>query len=329
MQFKSYLIEKNFESLNKNIVLFHGENLGLKNDFKTLIKTKNKKSEIIKLNQEEIVKDTNAIFNELNNLSLFNSSKIYLIELSNDKILEIIKEILEKFNNQKIYIFANALDKKSKIRNFFEKSNECGIIACYQDNEITIKNIILKELKGYSGVTTADISLIVDNCNLDRVKLYNELNKIKIFFRENKINRNELEILLNTKITDDFNNLRDEAFKGDKLKTNKLLNETNIDSDKSNYYLNSINQRLIKIYKVKNTDKSMDLEEIIATIKPPIFWKDRPIFVAQSKKWDKKKLRVLIDKSSKIELRLKSSHGVNKSTLIKNFMVEICNLANT
>ena len=329
MQFKSYLIEKNFESLNKNIVLFHGENLGLKNDFKTLIKTKNKKSEIIKLNQEEIVKDTNAIFNELNNLSLFNSSKIYLIELSNDKILEIIKEIVEKFNNQKIYIFANALDKKSKIRNFFEKSNECGIIACYQDNEITIKNIILKELKGYSGVTTADISLIVDNCNLDRVKLYNELNKIKIFFRENKINRNELEILLNTKITDDFNNLRDEAFKGDKLKTNKLLNETNIDSDKSNYYLNSINQRLIKIYKVKNTDKSMDLEEIIATIKPPIFWKDRPIFVAQSKKWDKKKLRLLIDKSSKIELRLKSSHGVNKSTLIKNFMVEICNLANT
>ena len=105
MQFKSYLIEKNFESLNKNIVLFHGENLGLKNDFKTLIKTKNKKSEIIKLNQEEIVKDTNAIFNELNNLSLFNSSKIYLIELSNDKILEIIKEIVEKFNNQKIYIF--------------------------------------------------------------------------------------------------------------------------------------------------------------------------------------------------------------------------------
>ncbi len=329
MQFKSYLIEKNFESLNKNIVLFHGENLGLKNDFKTLIKTKNKKSEIIKLNQEEIAKDTNAIFNELNNLSLFNSSKIYLIELSNDKIIEIIKEIVEKFNNQKIYIFANALDKKSKIRNFFEKSNECGIIACYQDNEITIKNIILKELKGYNGVTTADISLIVDNCNLDRVKLYNELNKIKIFFRENKINRNELEILLNTKITDDFNNLRDEAFKGDKLKTNKLLNETNIDSDKSNYYLNSINQRLIKIYKVKNTDKSMDLEEIIATIKPPIFWKDRPIFVAQSKKWNKKKLRLLIDKSSKIELRLKSSHGVNKSTLIKNFMVEICNLANT
>ena len=48
-----------------------------------------------------------------------------------------------------------------------------------------------------------------------------------------------------------------------------------------------------------------------------------------NRKWDKKKLRLLIDKSSKIELRLKSSHGVNKSTLIKNFMVEICNLANT
>ena len=96
MQFKSYIVEKNFDSLNKNIVLFHGENLGLKNDFKKLIKDKNKKSELIRLNQDEIVKNNDLIFDKLSNLSLFNDEKIYLIELTNDKILEVFQEIIEK-----------------------------------------------------------------------------------------------------------------------------------------------------------------------------------------------------------------------------------------
>ena len=229
MQFKSYIVEKNFDSLNKNIVLFHGENLGLKNDFKKLIKDKNKKSELIRLNQDEIVKNKDLIFDKLSNLSLFNDEKIYLIELTNDKILEVFQEIIEKFGDQRIYLFSKALDKKSKLRNFFEKSNECGIVACYQDNEINIKNIILRELKDYKEVKPADVSLIIDNCGLDRVKLYNELDKIKIYFQDKKVNRDELEILLNLKIIDDFNNLRDEALKGDKFKTNKLLNETDIE----------------------------------------------------------------------------------------------------
>ena len=329
MQFKSYIVEKNFDSLNKNIVLFHGENLGLKNDFKKLIKDKNKKSELIRLNQDEIVKNNDLIFDKLSNLSLFNDEKIYLIELTNDKILEVFQEIIEKFGDQRIYLFSKALDKKSKLRNFFEKSNECGIVACYQDNEINIKNIILRELKDYKEVKPADVSLIIDNCGLDRVKLYNELDKIKIYFQDKKVNRDELEILLNLKIIDDFNNLRDEALKGDKLKTNKLLNETDIEPDKFSFYLNSINQRLIKIYKVKNAMKSRNLDEIIENIKPPIFWKDKPIFIAQARKWDMNRLKKLIQKSHNIELNLKSGSNANKTVLIKNLLVEICSLANS
>ena len=45
MLFKSYLIESNFENLN-NIVLFYGENLGLKNEFKNIIKSKNNKTKL-------------------------------------------------------------------------------------------------------------------------------------------------------------------------------------------------------------------------------------------------------------------------------------------
>ena len=39
---------------------------------------------------------------------------------------------------KKIFIFSNNLDKKSKIRSYFEKSKDVGIAACYPDNEITL-----------------------------------------------------------------------------------------------------------------------------------------------------------------------------------------------
>ena len=34
MIFKSYIVEENLKKLNKNLILFYGENLGLMNEFK-------------------------------------------------------------------------------------------------------------------------------------------------------------------------------------------------------------------------------------------------------------------------------------------------------
>ena len=53
---KSYLIEQKIEKIDKGITLFYGENLGLINDFKELIRKYNKKSEVIRFNEEEIIK---------------------------------------------------------------------------------------------------------------------------------------------------------------------------------------------------------------------------------------------------------------------------------
>ena len=114
-------------------------------------------------------------------MSLFENGKVFLIENTNDKILPYIKEIANKNNSQEIYLFSENLDKKSKLRNFFEKEKNTSVIPCYLDNEISIKKIISKELKDYKNLTAENINLILENSNLDRTKVNNELDKIKIF----------------------------------------------------------------------------------------------------------------------------------------------------
>ena len=79
--------------------------------------------------------------------------------------------------------------------------------------------------------------------SLDRVKLNNEIDKIKTFFSNKKIDNNNLSNLLDAKINDDFTLLRDAALMGDKLKTNKLLSDTIFEKDKNILYLNLLNQR--------------------------------------------------------------------------------------
>ena len=328
MQYKSYLVEQDLKLVDKKLVLFYGENTGLKDEFKEKIKIKNSEAEILSFSQEEIIKNKDFFLSEVFNFSLFEKKKIFFIEQSTDKLLEILKEIESKIDNEKIYIFADILEKKSKLRNYFESSNNIAIIACYADNEMTIKKIILDKLKSFKGLSPQNINIIIDSCNLDRVKLRNEIVKIISYFENKEIRSDKLEILLNLKTNDDFNLLKEQAFNGNKAATNKLLSETIMDVEKNIFYLNTINQRLLKLAEAYKLSKNSNIEKTINLIKPPIFWKDKPNFIIQAKKWNLKKIRNILSKTYSLEIEIKSNARVSKNILMKKLIIEICVLAN-
>ncbi len=325
---KSYLLEENISSINGNIFLFYGENLGLKNDLRNKIRDLNRGALIKNFDQEEIIADENKFFSELLNKSLFEDTKIFFINQANDKILELIKDIEGKENNQKIFLFCELLDKRSKLRNYFEKSNTLGIVPCYIDNEISLKKIIQNKLKGYTGLSSQNINIILENCGLDRSKLNNELNKITTFFENKIIDTNKLETLLNLKVNNSFDLLKDQALIGDMTKTNKLISDTVLENEKNMFYLSIINQRLMKLLEVTEIAKDGNIEYAIGKIKPPIFWKDKAIFSLQAKKWDRYKLKKMLDQTYKIELKIKSNSQITQGLLIKKLLVDICCLAN-
>ena len=273
------------------------------------------------------MKNENILFNEINNTSLFEKEKIILIDNVDDKILETLKEIEDKLDDIKIYIFSEILEKKSKIRNYFEKSKKYGIVPCYQDNEIGLKKIINNKLKGYEGLTPYNVNLIFENCDFDRSKLLNEIEKIKIFFDKKKIESIDLQMLLNVKSSDNFDYLKDEALTGNKIKTNKLLSQTIIETEKVMYYLNSINQRLDKLMEI-NQSGEKNLVGIIDNLKPPIFWKDKPKVIEQAKKWSLEKTKKMKEKTYNFEVYIKSNSIVNKDLLVKKLIIDMCLLAN-
>tara|TARA_B100000963_G_scaffold351031_1_gene362058 strand:+ start:3449 stop:4432 length:984 start_codon:yes stop_codon:yes gene_type:complete len=327
MIYKSYLLEKNFDNLKERLVLFYGENNGLKDDFKKILRS-NKNVEIINLLQNEILQNEESFLNEIFNLSLFETEKVIFINYASDKVLPIIERI-EKEEQHKIYLFSEVLDKKSKLRNYFEKSKKTAAVPCYADNELTIKNLILNRLKNFKNLTTQNINLIVESTSLDRVKMNNELDKINNLFTNKELNSQKLENLLNTKENNDFNLLKDEALIGNKSNTNKLISETILETEKNILFLSLINQRLLKLADLNKLKNEKTLEEALNSLKPPIFWKDKPKFLSQAKKWNLKKIKEALNKVYEIEIKMKTNSYINPNILLKKLILDLCILANS
>ena len=331
MIFKSYIIEESFEPIhNCKLFLFYGENQGLKQEFKEKLKKQNKTKEILNLFQDEIIKNKNILVNEIKNKSLFNEKKIIFINQVNDKILDTLDEIVESIQEERVFLFADILDKKSKLRNYFEKSKSCGISPCYQDNEITIKKIISRRLKDFQGVTSQIINFITQNTGLDRNKVNNEIDKIISCFSDKKVDFNKIDSLLNNRTNDDFNLLKDEALKGNKINTNRLLADTVFEIENNIYYLNSINQRINRLNEIQNMkQENLNVDSIISNLKPPVFWKDKAMLLEQSKKWNKNKIQKALKKTYNTEIEMKSNSSIRKDLLIKNLIIDLCVTANS
>lgn len=332
MILKSYIVEKNIDTLREyQAVLMYGENSGIKDDIKNKLKENNKNSEIINLFESEIVKNKNILFENIFNESLFNEKKLFFLHSTTDKIFNEIEECLEKENkNVKIYIFAENLDKKSKLRNMFEKERRLAILACYKDNERTLMEYINKEFVGFKGLTGEMINIIVANSSSDRRIIQNEIMKIKGYFVEKTINKNDLLEILNIKNDTSFEEIRDNALNGKKDKINKLLSEIDLLNEDCFFYLNDLNYRVLKLAEIKENKKIFKSdEEALDNLKPPVFWKDKPVYLEQLKKWDIKRLNEASCRIGETELLIKKYSEVRGSVIIKDLIIALSKEAST
>lgn len=323
MILKSYIVEKNLNTLKEyRATLLYGVNDGFKDDIKTQLKNLNKDAEIINFFESEITKNENVLYENIFNESLFNSKKIIFIQLATDKIFNEVYETINKNTNTELYIFAENLDKKSKLRNLFDKEKNLAAIPCYEDNERTLINYIRNELSEFKGLTGELTNIILTNSNANRRTIKNELIKIKDFFVKKLIVKKQLLEILNIKSDSNFDEIRDNALVGRKDKINKLLTEIELLRESSFFYLNSLNYRIFKLIEIQKKNIILNNhEKTIENLSPPIFWKDKEIYLTQLKKWNLEKLYKAVFRISEAEDLMKKNSHIKNDVVIKNLIL--------
>ena len=308
MILKSYEINK--IDLKKNlIILFYGRNEGAKKELLENIKSKFNIEKIIKYEEKEILNNKDILYDEMLSDSLFDTEKIILINSNTEKLLEDLDYISKKkFTNKNIIINAQLLDKKSKLRSFFEKSKDLISIPFYEDNFDTLASITQKYLKNKKiNISPADINLIINRCGGDRGVLKNELEKIYLY-SVGKKNLNTEKILKLTNLIEnyDVSELIDSFLSRKLYKTMKILNENSYKNEDCILITKTLLNKTKRVLKLSQEyEKNQNLELTIRNAKPPIFWKDKEITKQQLQKLKPEHLKKLIFKVNEIELIIK------------------------
>ena len=322
MIIKSFEINKINLSLN-NLFLFYGKNEGFKSEItKNIIKNKNN---ILNYEEKEILENKDNFIENLLTKSLFDDEKIIIIKRSTDKILGIIEDLCSK-KIEDIIIILNAdnLEKKSKLRSFFEKSKKLVCVPFYPDNEQTLSKLTYNFFKNKNiSISQANINLIINKCNGDREILINELNKIEYYSKNGKkINSEDIIKLTNLNENHSVSELVDNCLAKNKKKIINILNENNFNNEDCILIARSFLNKSKKILQLsKEFEKNKNIELTISSAKPPIFWKDKEITKQQLNQWKPENIKKLIYKLCEIELLIKKNLN-NSIHLITDFILE-------
>ncbi len=322
------MIYKSFETnkidLTKDkIILFYGKNDGLKNEtIKNLVGNEYNKTQY---DEKDILENTNQFLDKILNKSLFDETEVIIIKRASDNIFNLIKEIASKSIDDLIIIInADNLEKKSKLRSFFEKSKKEICVAYYPDNEQTLIKMASNFLRQKKiQISHSNINLLINKSRGDRESLKNELNKIESYTKNgNKLSSDKILKLTNLLEDYDISELIDNCLAKNKNKIIKILNENNFSPEDSVSIIRIFlfkSKKILNLIKQYENNNNIDLT--ISSAKPPIFWKDKEITKQQINKWKSKDIKKLIYKLCEIEFLVKRDTK-NALNIVTDFILD-------
>ena len=269
--------------------------------------------------------DTQIFFENLYTKSFFEKEKLIIISEITDKILGLIKEVMEsKTQDVVIILLAKKLDKKSKLRNFFEKENKAVVVPNYEDTPQTLIIIAKKILhQNKLNLSQEYLNFIIERAQGDRINLKNELKKIIDFCRgKKKIEFNDILKLTNLSENYDASELVDNCLIKNKKKTLNILNENIPSTDDNILILKTFLYKLKRLRKLRlNLDEEKDIEKVVNSFKPPIFWKDKEIIKKQINIWKLNDIEEFIIDLNNTESLIKKNPQVSNQ-IINNMILD-------
>ena len=308
-----------------NYYLFYGENDGQKLD---TIETNFKiftKENTYKYSEKDILADTRIFLENLYSKSFFEKEKLIIISDVTDKILSLIQENLEtKVEDIIIILIAKKLDKKSKIRNFFEKEKNLIIVPFYEDTSQTLISIAKKILnENKLNLSQEHLNLIIEKSQGDRINLKNELKKI-INFSEGKKKIELRDILKLTNLSENYSvgELVDNCLSKNKKRTLNIINENIPSSEDNILILRTFLNKLKRLRKLRlNLKQDSNIDQVINSFKPPIFWRDKNIIKQQIKIWELNDIENFIEDLNNTESLIKKNPQISNQ-IINNMILD-------
>ena len=320
---------KNF-SKKTSFFLLYGENIGLIEDtINENLKPIFSKN-VYNYDELELLNNRKELHEKVFNKSFFENDKLIIINRTTDKILSLIEEIsIENTDEIKIILKSGILDKKSKIRNFFEKGKNTLAVPFYEDTNTSLRLLIENFFrKKKINITYQSIEFILGKVNNNRASLKIELEKIAAYsYGKSTIKLNEIQKVMSLNENYKNSELVDTVLSKNMRKSIKILNDSLNTNEDIILTIKIFLSKLKRLQQLKNNLQiKKDIEATLNSFKPIIFWKDKEILKSQLNLYSIEEIFLLIKKINLLELEIKKNPQ-NSNYLLNNFIYESISLS--
>ncbi len=324
MIIKFFDLKKNLKN-NINFFLLYGANSGLIEETINITLKPSLSKNIYNYDENEILSNVDEFKEGILTKSFFEKDKLVIISRASDKILNVIEDIFDKnIEDFKIIIKTGILEKKSKLRKFFESEKNLIIVPFYEDNYQSLAFIAQNFFKENKiGISNQNINYIVERARGNRINLKNELKKIKNYCQNKKsIELEEISKLTNLSENYDISELVNQCIAKNKNKTLHILNENNSLFEDNILILKTFLNKLKRLKKLKIVlEEKNNIDNALSTFRPTIFWKEKDIVKQQLKNWSLSQIRYFIKQICDLELLIKKNSEISNN-IISDFILE-------
>ena len=204
-----------------------------------------------------------------------------------------------------------------------KKNKDTVCIPFYADDTKTLSILAYNFFKNKKiFVSQETINLLVEKCRGKRKSLDTELAKIENYSK----NRDKItteEILKISNLAEDYSvsELVNNCLSKNLKKTINILNENNYSSDDCILILRTMLIKAKRLLKLKKeVEKSKNIDQVISSFSPLIFWKEKEIVKQQILNCSSEEIEKLIYQINEIEILVKKNFS-NSLNIISDFIL--------
>jgi len=286
----------------------------------------------LELSAEQLAEDATILADELAAMSLMAPKRVVLVREPGAAHLAMITEAMARRAPENFLILyaTEALGSADKLRLWGEKSPDVGVIACYKDEGSGLEQFIRDTLRGYGLRASNEATrLLASQLSGDRQIILNELEKLSLYIGD-EVEEISLEDVLasvgenNDKSFDELNNA---VASGDMVGLCRLSDRLLMEGNHGLLLVRSVMRHITRLEAIaRKREAGMSLDAAIDGLRPPVFFKAKPMLKAHASRWDSTACTTALAMLQLLELDSKR-YGDASLTRLAHGLMEVANVA--
>ena len=283
------------DALAMKAITIHGSNQGLiaahaKRLCRAVIADESDDAfQLVLLATHEFKKNNYDLLAEAQSLALNGHKRLIWLKDGGDFLTKTIKELASIDTDTNVVIITcPQLTKKSSLRQLCETADNLALLACYDETDLSVQAYSDSVVKKYHKTLSARArALLSQHFATERYELQHQLEKIILYSGNNDlISEDDCAAVITPPTTLQTHQIAFAVGLGDSAKLTQLLHHAKEQALPMPTIIRATVNHFIRLYQcLAQIEEGSNVQQALKRLRPPLFFKDEPLFRKQLRLW--------------------------------------------